>query len=202
MIHKVLLPDESTIGIQYSNKVYSPKYSSYRDTIGLADACIKEVKPSRLVDVACGSGVLGLALKKLNPFLDVYLSDVDPDAIKQTKANAKRLGLSVTVLEADLLPKTQFFPVVVANLPTFDEEQLFSEELHGPLTSYVGGGDGLDLYRKLLSQIEVGAFLICEVQEKSQPGFLKLLAELADFQVVASSQNAFALFHLPNKLVI
>ena len=200
MIAKILLPDGSTIGIQYSKDVYNPKYSSYRDTIGLAQACIDDVKPSRVVDVACGSGVLGLALKKLNPLMDVTLCDIDKNAIKQTKRNAERLGLNVTVMESNLLPKLQFYPLVVANLPTFDTEQMDTEPLHGPDVAYKGGDDGLDLYRKLLKQLRVGAFLICEVQIKRQPDFLKLIAECGDLQVVASSESAFALFKLESKL--
>lgn len=197
MICKISLPDGSTIGIQYSRDVYNPKYSSYRDTIGLTHECIKELNPSRFVDVGCGSGVIGLAIKKLHPFLDVTLCDVDKNAVKQTKLNAKRLGLSVNVLEIDLLPKIQFYPVVAANLPTFDVEQMKTESLHGPETSYSGGEDGLDLYRKLLNQIGVGVFLICEIQEKHQPTFYKLLDELQIFQVVAKSKMAFALFKRP-----
>ena len=200
MICKVPLPDGTTIGIQYSKEVYSPKYSSYRDTIGLAQACIDDVHPSRVVDVACGSGVIGLALKKLNPLMDVILCDIDKNAIKQTKRNAERLGLNVTVMESDLLPKLQFYPLVVANLPTFDKEQMSTEPLHGPEIAYKGGYDGLDLYRKLLKQLGVGAFLICEVQEKRQPDFLKLIAERGDIQVVASSESGFALFKLDSKL--
>jgi len=199
MIKKISLPDGSTIGIQYSKDVFDPNYSSYRDTIGLAHECIKEVNPSRFIDVGCGAGVIGLAIKKLNPFLEVILCDVDKNAVKQTKRNAERLGLSVTVLESDLLPKLQFYPVIAANLPTFDEEQMETLPLHGPEVSYRDEGE-LGLFRKLLGQMDVGAFLICEVQKKKQPAFLRLLDELQVFQVVASSEMAFALFKRPEFL--
>ena len=197
-IRSIPLPDGQKIGIQYSKDVYDPNYSSYRDTIGLTYECIKEVNPSRFIDVGCGSGVIGLAIKKLFPLLDVYLSDIDENAIKQTQANAKRLGLHVTVLKSDLLPKLQFFPIVATNLPTFDKDQMVNEVLHGPEVAYKDiAGDGLGLYRKLMDSLEVGAFLICEIQTKHQPAFYKLLDELQVFQVVAKSEMAFALFKRP-----
>jgi methylase of polypeptide subunit release factors len=198
MIAKIPLPDGSTIGIQYSKDVYDPNYSSYKDTIGLAHECIKEVNPTRFVDVGCGSGVIGLAIKKMHPLVDVTLCDIDKNAVKQAKRNAERLGLKVTVMQLDLMPKTQFYPVVAANLPTFDSEQMKSEPLHGPEVAYKGeDDDGLGLYRKLLDQVDTGAFIICEVQEKHQPNFYKLLDELMVFQVVAKSAMAFALFKRP-----
>lgn len=190
MLANIQLPN-GTMDIEYDERVYDPNFSHYRDTVGLADLCIKEVNPSRLCDVACGSGVIGLALKKLNPFLDVYLSDKDPIAVAQTKKNAKKLGLKVTVLQTDLLPSTRFFPVVTANLPTYDDEQLVENVLNGPEIAYKAGKDGLSLYRKLIKQIQPGGFLICEVQERHQEAFLELVS---DFTLVARSESAFALF--------
>ena len=77
-IRSIPLPDGQKIGIQYSKDVYDPNYSSYRDTIGLTYECIKEVNPSRFIDVGCGSGVIGLAIKKLFPLLDVCLLYTSP----------------------------------------------------------------------------------------------------------------------------
>jgi methylase of polypeptide subunit release factors len=193
MITAIQLPDGSAIDIEYDEKVYDPNYSSYRDTIGMADACIKEVNPSRVLDVGCGSGVIGLAIKKLHPLVDVYLSDNDERAIKQTKKNAKMLKLNVTVLRSDLLPKTRFFPVVVANLPTFDEEQIKTLPLHGPKGTYEGGG--LDLYKKLISQIPEGTFLICEIQKKFYDEFQEFIESKDKWQIIMRSASGFALLH-------
>mgnify|MGYP003345200678 CR=1 FL=1 len=117
MITKIPLPNGKNISIEYNDTVFDPHYSHYRDTVGLADMCIKEVNPSRIVDVGTGTGVLAIALKKLNPFIDVYASDIDPNARKLAKKNAERNGVKITVLDANLLPQAQFYPVVVANLP-------------------------------------------------------------------------------------
>lgn len=192
MKRKIELPESKSIEIEFDSHTYDPKWSAV-DTIVLADMCLKETGAKSLIDVGCGAGGIGLALKYLNPFVDVTLSDVSDYAIKQTRKNAKRLNLDVTILKSDLLPKTKQFPVIVTNLPSFDKEQL-TEALHGPEISYLASEeDGLYLYKKLIKQVPVGAFLICEVQEKLQEAFQKHLAKEGGWMMVSRTDASFAL---------
>lgn len=185
------LPANKSIEIEYDKNVYSPKMSAV-DTIVLADQCIKETGAKSLIDVGCGSGVIGLSLKLLNPFCAVTLSDNSDYAVKQTRKNAKRLGLDVTVLNADLLPRIGEWPVVVCNLPSFDSEQM-DEANFGPKGAYLASeDDGLALYRKLLPRIPRGGFLICEVQDRLQESFQQLCVEYK-FMMVSRTDFSFAL---------
>ena len=50
--------------------------------------------PRRIVDLGCGSGVLGLAAATLFPDAECLLADADARAVACAKSNAARLGLS------------------------------------------------------------------------------------------------------------
>ena len=46
-------------------------------------------REGRILDIGCGYGVIGITIAKLNPKLIVYMTDVNPLAVKITKYNAK-----------------------------------------------------------------------------------------------------------------
>lgn len=71
-----------------------------------------------LLDVACGSGVLGLAAKLRQPSLDVSLYDVDALALKSTQLNAKNLNLEVHIQASDMLKEIdKKADIIVCNPP-------------------------------------------------------------------------------------
>ncbi|PTT86935.1 methyltransferase [Pelomonas sp. HMWF004] len=55
----------------------------------------------RVLDLGCGSGVIGLALAQAGA--EVTASDVNPDAVANAAANARANGLPLTAVVADLL---------------------------------------------------------------------------------------------------
>lgn len=182
--------------IYFNDKVYSPQFSSI-GTILLADKLIKDgQKPdATVVDVGCGTGVIGLGVKKLNPFASVTLCDVDRDAVRISKLNAKRLGLQVTVLESDLLPKLGNWDIICANLPTYTDEDM-SQELHGPITAYYSK-EPLGMYEKLFTQAEGRCkAVVFECQAKYQKDFL-LLAKRLGWVPILNTEFSFAFQHKP-----
>jgi release factor glutamine methyltransferase len=114
-----------------------------------------DVESGRLLDLCCGSGCIGIALKKRHPELEVTLSDISPDALALARQNAERNDVEVTVLEGDLcapLANLQFDAVICnppyireADYATLDPEVRDWE----PKTALVGGPDGLDFFRRL-----------------------------------------------------
>lgn len=108
--------------------------------------------PATVLDLGCGSGVIGLSLAAAWPQAQVTLADVSPDALSLARENATALGLEqVSFCETSLFSQiTDRFDLIVANLPYVpeaDRATLSAEVLHDPALALFSGNDGLDLIR-------------------------------------------------------
>lgn len=188
MQHTAQLPGKpgKKLKLYYSTGVYNPKFSSL-GTILLADKLIKDGDKldASILDVGCGSGFIGLGLKTLNPFSQIMLTDINAEALRLTRLNAKRLGLAVGVYKANLVPALGLWDIIVANLPTFDAKQMVEEELHGPEDAY--NGAGLHLYEELFKQATGRCkALVCEIQPKLRDSFLALAQKWGYIEILSS----------------
>ncbi len=121
----------------------------------------------KVLDMGCGSGVIGitLALELAACRPDVTMVDISADALALTLENATALGARVRTYESDLfaawepapenavIPPTGF-DLVLANLPYVPdaERQTVAVEVrHDPATALYGGADGLDIVRRFLA---------------------------------------------------
>jgi release factor glutamine methyltransferase len=112
---------------------------------------------ARVLDMGCGSGVLGLSLAAARPGWQVTLADVSPDALALTRENAVKLGLeNVAFAQSDLFSAVDGdFDLIAANLPYVpetDRPMLTREVMHDPALALFGGDDGLDVIRRFLPQ--------------------------------------------------
>ena len=81
-------------------------------------ALLEGIEAPRVIDVGTGSGAIALALKHERPDARVTATDVSAAALALARENAERLGLEVTLVEADLLAGvTGSFDLVVSNPP-------------------------------------------------------------------------------------
>jgi release factor glutamine methyltransferase len=139
----------------------------------------------RILDMGCGSGVLGLTLAAERPGWDVTLADVSPDALALSQENAAKLEISnAAFLESDLFSAiTGEFDGIVANLPYVPESDratMAREVLHDPALALFSGADGLDLIRKFIPEafqrLKPGGWLVLEIghdQASQVAGFLQ-----------------------------
>jgi len=128
---------------------------------------------ARIADVGTGSGALALALAKERPESQVFAADISPDALAVARANAERLGLTVTFLQGDLIAPLAAagpFDLIVANLPyipSADIAGLSADVRSEPHLALDGGADGLSLIRKLVAEVpellQAGGCLALEV---------------------------------------
>jgi len=74
-----------------------------------------------VLDIGCGYGVIGIVVAKLNPKLKVYMTDINPLAVKTTKQNAKINNVEerIVVLEGDRYEpvKNILFNAIYSNPP-------------------------------------------------------------------------------------
>lgn len=117
-----------------------------------------------VLDLCCGSGALGLAVATRVPGVVLHASDLDPVAAACARRNLAAVGGTVHVgdLFAGLPPALRGrVDVVVANVPyvPHDELRLLPHEAreHEPAAALDGGGDGLDVLRRVA--VRVGEWL-------------------------------------------
>jgi release factor glutamine methyltransferase len=110
--------------------------------------------PAVVVDLCCGTGAIGAAVRAAAPPVELLLADIDPRAVACARQNAP----SATVLEGDLyeaLPSRLRgrVDVLVVNAPYVpsDAVPLMPREAraHEALGSLDGGPDGLDVLRRV-----------------------------------------------------
>ena len=117
----------------------------------------KKAVGSRLVDVGCGSGCIGITAKLEMPEFDVTLCDISEPALAIARRNAKRLRANVDIVLSDLLSKVEIrnskFDYILANLPYVDHAWQTSPELrHEPEIALYAQDQGLALIKTLIPQ--------------------------------------------------
>jgi release factor glutamine methyltransferase len=138
-----------------------------------------------VLDMGCGSGVLGLTLAAARPGWQVALADVSPDALALARENAAHLEISnASFVESDLFSAVGGeFDGIVANLPYVPESEratMAREVLHDPALALFSGADGLDLIRRFIPEafrhLKPGGWLVLEIghdQASQVAGFLQ-----------------------------
>ncbi len=126
---------------------------------------LKERKKARVLDLCCGSGAIIVSLAKLSPegSYKWFASDLSPKALKVARENAETLGArDIKFNEGDLfagLSKAGAFggyDIIVSNPPYIPVKEIETLQIevrdHEPIMALDGGEDGLDFYRRILSQ--------------------------------------------------
>ncbi|MBK1826333.1 peptide chain release factor N(5)-glutamine methyltransferase [Haloferula rosea] len=146
------------------------------ETEELAEWLAKNVSlgaEAEVLDMGCGSGVLGLSLATDFPTAKVTLADVSADALTLARENAAFTGLEdVEFVESDLFTGLagRSFDLIVANLPYVPDGERSTvaiEVRHDPELALYSGKDGLDLIRRFipeaLSHLKPNGWLALEI---------------------------------------
>lgn len=126
----------------------------------------------RVLDIGTGSGALAISLSLLCPNAAVTAVDISAGALGVARKNAASLGACVRFVCSDLFTalEGEQFDVIVSNPPyirTRDIDLLGENVKNEPHLALDGGEDGLDFYRKIISQavhyLSDGGLVVFEV---------------------------------------
>ncbi|WP_294154422.1 peptide chain release factor N(5)-glutamine methyltransferase [uncultured Clostridium sp.] len=135
------------------------------DTELLVEEVLKNIgedEEKQVCDLCCGSGAIGISIAYLRKNIKVDVLDYYPIPEKVTLINIEKHNLQdrVSFIKSDLLDvsikNSKKYDIIVSNPPYIEEEEI--EKLmddvqkYEPHTALSGGTDGLDFYRRIVSQ--------------------------------------------------
>jgi release factor glutamine methyltransferase len=188
------------------------------DSETLIDAALRmadregwRTRPVRILDIGTGTGCLLLTLLAELPLATGLGTDVSTDALRTAATNAAALGLAERAHFArhDALAGIDGpFEIVVSNPPYIPSAHIAGLDpevrLYDPHAALDGGGDGLDVYRRVIFDLprvlsgwaifEVGAGQAGSVARLLRQAFVKTrVPELADFRDLGGHTRCVAI---------
>ena len=117
----------------------------------------KNITNPKILDLGCGSGVIGLTLKSFFKDADIILADISDEALQVARENASNLNLDVNFIKSDWFSnvKVDKYDVIVSNPPYIKTDEEIEEIVKNkePALALYGRVDGLDIYRKILRDV-------------------------------------------------
>ncbi|MGA5499849.1 putative protein N(5)-glutamine methyltransferase [Streptomyces umbrinus] len=155
-----------------------------------------------VVDLCCGSGAVGAALAAALPGVELHAADVDPVAVRCARRN---VGAGARVHEGDLFEALPLalrgrIGILAANVPYVPsgEVGLLPPEArdHEPLVALDGGGDGLDVLRRVAVEaprwLAPGGSLLVETSERQAGLAVEILADAGLIPRLEVSEELYA----------
>lgn len=144
-----------------------------------------------IIDLGCGSGCIGLSLKKkIN--CNVTLLDISNNALNVAKDNAKSLDCDVNFILSDMWDNVKGkFDVVISNPPYIRNNEEIEDIVreNEPHLALFGGIDGLDLYRKIrkniLDHVNDKFMLALEIGDREKDDVIKIFSDIENVKIIA-----------------
>jgi release factor glutamine methyltransferase len=159
-----------------------------------AEEIIRKAKVKTVLDLCCGSGVIGISLAKRIPGLKVTASDSSAAAKALAQSNAKRNSVKIDVELGDLFIPLgrKKFDLIVSNPPYIPREVIgtLDDEVRRfePQEALDGGPTGLDFYQKIITDapahLKKAGWLVFEIGHDQGKDLIKLLEENGSFEEI------------------
>lgn len=134
------------------------------ETAGLIEACypfLKENSKARVLDIGTGTGIIAIQLKKSFPELDIWASDISPEALEIAKENAALHGVEIKFVESDVfdsIPTQMKFDLIVSNPPYIGEHEtdLVDKSVsdYEPALALWADDEGLAVYNRMIKDLK------------------------------------------------
>ncbi len=131
------------------------------ETEELVENTIKLIKDNfdsmniKVLDLCTGSGAIGLAIKSKIKEIDLTMSDISNEALLIAKKNSEDLHLPATIISSNLFKNINGkFDCIISNPPYIRNNEEIEDIVkdNEPHIALYGGADGLDFYRRILSE--------------------------------------------------
>ncbi len=147
--------------------------------------------PINIIDLGCGSGCIGLSLKKKLDNVNVTLLDISEDALNVAKENASNLDCDVTFIQSDMWNNvTDKYDVVISNPPYIKTNEEIEDLVYNnePHLALFGGIDGLDYYKKiregLLNHVNDKYLVAIEIGYDQKDDVVKIFSDLPNIEIL------------------
>ncbi len=172
-------------GIKYyiNENVLIPRF----ETEELVENTINYIKknfnyPIDIVDLGCGSGVIGLTLEKKISTKSVDLIDISPKALTVTKKNIINLNSRANIMENNFLENiNKKYDLIISNPPYIKTDEQIENIVkeNEPHIALYGGIEGLDCYKEILKNINNNlkekALIAFEIGSSQAQDLIKLI---------------------------
>ena len=142
-----------------NNNVLTPRQDSEL-IVFLADKMLKNSGKTnaKLLDLCCGSGCLGLTLKKLNGGINLTLADISVKALEVVKTNANNMKLKCEIICSNMFDNlNERYDLIVSNPPYIKSGDINLIENavknYDPLIALDGKEDGLYFYNQIANNV-------------------------------------------------
>jgi len=121
-----------------------------------AEKLFKDKKGDTILDLCCGSGVIGVSLAKRIPKTKVTAVDNSEAAIALTEINARNNSVKMDIKLGDLYEpvRKKKYHMIISNPPYIRSDVIptLMPEVkdYEPMDALNGGEDGLDFYRRII----------------------------------------------------
>lgn len=153
-------------------------------------------KNLKVIDLGCGSGCIGITLKKKISSLDVTLLDISSKALEVAEKNAKNLEVAVTLIENDMLENiNNKYDIIISNPPYIKEDEKIQDIVkdNEPHLALYAGKDGLDCYKKILkeapSHVNKNFLIALEIGETQTEDIILLAKQSFPQATIISKQD-------------
>lgn len=147
--------------------------------------------PVNIIDLGCGSGSIGITLKKKINNSKVTLLDISKEAIEVAKENAKLLDVDVSFIESDMWNNvSDKYDIVISNPPYIRNDEEIEDIVYNnePHIALFGGEDGLLMYRKirekLLNYVNDRFLLALEIGDMQKNDVVNIFSDIENVKII------------------
>lgn len=96
----------------------------------------------KVLDIGCGYGVIGITLKKENPSIELFMSDVNKRAVEFAKINAKDNNIQADIRQGNLYEPWEgyLFDHIISNPPIVAGKEVWMKLIEGAFQHLKDGG--------------------------------------------------------------